>query len=174
MRLILYIIIVIIVIGTSIGYGSTDLLKEMPQQYILDDIELSIKGIGGFGGCHHSEILIKGSGEYSCNSIYLGKRKSCSGTLSKNEVLNLLKRLYDMQFFRLSEDYYDNYHTLVLEGDTIRAMHWDRVEDGQQHTVTLHIGSYEKRVIAINKYPPLLRKFISDVERIVWVEKCDK
>jgi len=171
MKIITLISTILVVFCNGVVLAGGDTYKDMPRRYNINDIEIIITG-GGDNS--YSKIHIKGSGEYTCNSNYYKEIKSCSGMLSKKDVLDLLNRLYDMQFFRLGKEYFTNYDTLVLEGDTIRARHWDINTGGQWNSVIVRLGSYEKIVISENKFPPMLRAYILDVQKLVWVEKCDK
>ncbi len=147
-----------------------------PNEYRLEDIEISLQRTKCFGLCPIYQVRIDGDGTV----IYEGEdhvrvEGRQEGSIDKATVLTLMERIYHTRFFEMKDGYYGQRNFFELNG-TIFVSGESMTQDLPQQIVTVRIGDYEKRVVS---YVGSLAELIELIEMIdtssgarQWVD-CD-
>ena len=129
-----------------------------PWEYRLADVcvELETHSLSRQCPLHLVAITGDGSGTWGCED---SDEDPLRFTVTEDEVLDLLSRVYSAYFFHMPPRYASTLEVVVGEDGLARVL-GTGVAGGQWRVLTVTIDDYSKRVEATNRYPEELGELI--------------
>lgn len=136
---------------------------ELPLQYSLKDVSISILHQPGQGLPKGYQVVIAGDG----NSFYTynnGPKQTLS--VEKKTVLELVNDFYHSHFFELADTYTVKKQVLLKSDGSITTMA-ERLVDIASTRLCIQLADYQKCITVVNGQPASAASLISKIERVI-------
>ena len=150
---------------TSDAYVPPRELGRPPWEYQLADVCVELESHSHWGECPVRLVTIAGDGVgvCACENAEPAEQDRRRFTVTEDEVLDLLGRLYNAYFFDMPSRYSGTQQVVVGE-DGLARVQGTAVAGQKWRALTVTIGDYTKRVEARDSYPEELRELLGFIQ----------
>jgi len=157
-----FLIYPLITLGMTLMTNKLSANSELPLQYPLTAITISILHQTGHGipGAYHITISGDGSSFYSLNG---GTQQPLS--VDKKTLLELVNGFYQIHFFELADTYAVKKQVVLKDGTTVATIATKMV-DVSSKQLCIQLADFKKCVTIIDEQPAVAAQLVKKIEAL--------